>query len=248
MSDQIRELAAWPLDEYPHRPEEVNQPGVPQDHLSAAKVIVGSVSTLAQLPTPPALHALLNQHATRPDLLRETANLPWSLALIDLTHLQTFQRRLTLPIPAAPENTWPALVALNFAQPRTPQYTSNPSGTILTSPDPNLQVSHNPFRIHTGSPFFEVATYRSRWFLRDGYHRAYALLRAGITQVPALLLHARTLHELNANKPPFFPDSVLFGPRPPLVTDFLDDALNITYTRPPHLTTIRVKVESGVPL
>ena len=237
----IRELAAWPLDPYP-RGVALPHQGVSHDHLSKAKVIVG-VGTSAELAVPPALAALLAPHALRPDLLAEANDLPHHLGLIDLTRLQSFQRRLTLPIPPAPANTWPALVTQNFAQPRSPLYTLE--GQTLITTDPNLTVTLNPLRIHTGSPFFEVATYRSRWFLRDGYHRAFAYLRAGITHVPALILQAGTLTELNANKPHFFPESILFSPRPPLVTDFLDDTLNITYNRPPIVRRIRVTVEEG---
>ena len=103
----------------------------------------------------------------------------------------------------------------------------------------------SPIAIHAGSPFFEVAQYRERWFLRDGYHRAYSLLRAGVFRLPAVIVQARTLEELGATRPWFFPEEVLFSPTPPRVTDFLDDELVLEYDRIPLIKTLRVTVEEA---
>lgn len=66
-----------------------------------------------------------------------------------------------------------------------------------------------PFAVDGGSPFFEVAEFGGRWFLRDGYHRAYALLRAGVYRMVAVV-RARTMEELGATEPWFFGEEVLF--------------------------------------
>jgi hypothetical protein len=122
---------------------------------------------------------------------------------------------------------------------------------LIETENPNLQLrslptgSNGPFVLHGGSPFFEVGEYRGRWFLRDGYHRAYALLREGIVRVPAVIVHARTLRELGPVGDWFFAEEILLGERPPLVMDFLDDEMTIVYTRPRMLKTIRITVDES---
>ena len=127
------------------------------------------------------------------------------------------------------------------------------SGQTLTlrSPNPNLHLRPTqnpqfPLEVHAGSPFFEVAFYRNRWFLRDGYHRAHSLLCAGVFLMPAALVYARTLEELGANGPRFFSEETLLSARPPMVTDFLDPALTLEYTRPATVTTLRITWEENI--
>ena len=90
------------------------------------------------------------------------------------------------------------------------------------------------FTVHAGSPFFEVALYRDRWFLRDGYHRAYALLKAGIFKLPAVIVQARTRAELGAVQPWFFSEETLLFVLSTArhLADFLNDALTLDYDRP----------------
>jgi hypothetical protein len=72
------------------------------------------------------------------------------------------------------------------------------------------------------------------------------LLRTGIARVPAVIIHAKTLAELGPVQPWFFSEEILFSVRPPLVTDFLNDALTMTYTRPKLLKRLRVTMEETV--
>jgi hypothetical protein len=102
--------------------------------------------------------------------------------------------------------------------------------------------SSNPIAIHSGSPFFEVAQYRDRWFLRDGYHRAFRCLQAQVFHLPAIIVKARTLEELGAVHPWFFPEEVLLSAAPRVI-DFLDGALVIEYHRSPLIKTLRITVE-----
>ena len=97
-----------------------------------------------------------------------------------------------------------------------------------------------------GSPFIEVACYLGRWFLRDGYHRAYRLLRHNITTIPAIVIQAHSIAQLGAVKPWFFDEPTIFSDTPPLVTDFLNDRLTLQYTRPSLIKTIRVTIETSM--
>jgi hypothetical protein len=250
----VRELAAWDLDPYEYRPHTLDTSKIP-----TASTLVAARSpyqqTNALLPNDPVA---LAAQATREDLQAEMLGLDWTLGIIDLRQLLAFQRRLScnphLPAIVAPQqHDTAALIALSFGDPRptTCDLTRTAAGIFtLHTTDPNLHLrpsgnSASPLIVHGGSPFFEVALYRKRWFLRDGYHRAFALLSAGVFQVPAVIVHTRTLAELGATQPWFFSEETLLGDHPPRVTDFLDDALVLTYDRPALTKTVRVTIEES---
>jgi hypothetical protein len=253
-SVRIRELAGWGLDEDEYRPDCF-------DHrkLVDARSLVGrrppfqTGSALVDVEDS-ALHSRFAGLRMRLDLQEEMAGLVWSLGIVDLRYLLAFQRRLVLsPAPgiALPvADNWPALVDLSFGPRRMVDYNlvRNETTILFQSCNPNLhfRISSDPARpitVQGGSPFFEVARYRDRWFLRDGYHRAYALLRAAIFHIPAVIVEARTIEELGAVHPWFFPEKVLLSSSPPLVTDFLDDALVLEYDRTPLVKTLRLTME-----
>ncbi len=89
---------------------------------------------------------------------------------------------------------------------------------------------------------------RGRWFLRDGYHRAYRLLQDGVYCVPAVVISARTLDELGATEPWFFNEEQLFSCRPPRVLDFLDESMVLRYERAALRKVIRIRVEESFEL
>jgi len=63
-----------------------------------------------------------------------------------------------------------------------------------------------------------------RYFLRDGYHRAYGLLAAGINLAPALVRDYATIEEANMPAGLLSPSTYL-GTRPPLLGDYLDSSV-----------------------
>jgi hypothetical protein len=136
----------------------------------------------------------------------EFNGLDWKLAFVNLEFLIAFQRRL------------------GFEE-----------GKQIRIPDPDdsegLLDLAIPTRGRTSNPFIEVARYRDRWFLRDGYHRSFLLRRHGIRNVPAVVIETRTLEELGAIGHKFFPEEILFSERPPMVCDFLKESLTIRYVR-----------------
>ena len=82
--------------------------------------------------------------------------------------------------------------------------------------------------VHFGLPFVQIAELNGRWFVRDGNHLCYGLLRRGATEIPCVFVRARNFQELGANNPAFFRQEVIFGDRPPFLRDFLDDAVTKT--------------------
>jgi hypothetical protein len=258
---QVRELVGWGVDDNDYRP----QLNALTPAIERARCAVGACETYTpaepvQTDWPAFFADLLSTQIHRRDLQSEMHGLDWSAGVVDLRCLLAFQRRLIFdehfsqPEVPAPED-WAALIALAFGPPVAIAYstrTANTSELVLQSENPNLQIRPSIesnrvlFEIHGGSPFFEVAEYRGRWFLRDGYHRAYHLLRANIAYFPAVIIRAKTLVELGPVQPWFFSEEVLFSSHPPRLTDFLDDNLVVEYLRPRLLKTLRVTIEESV--
>jgi len=99
--------------------------------------------------------------------------------------------------------------------------------------------------VFRSSPFFGVAQYRERWFLRDGRHRAFRCLKAGISHLSAVIVRAQTVEQLGAVHPWFFPEEVLFSGAPPGAIDFINDALVIEYNRASLSKMLRNLVEEA---
>jgi hypothetical protein len=259
-SVRIRELAGWTLDDDEYRPTTYDR----SKHSCAQQAVFRRVSfesssVLLEDDTV-AIQDLLARYLSRADLLAEMTGLTWSLGIIDLRGLIAFQRRIAFSSTRAPSPTphaddWPALATVSFGASKPPEYElirkPDSNTIVLRSCNPNLSLRlvddlSSPVSVYAGSPFFEVAQYRDRWFLRDGYHRAYDLLRANIFRVPAVIVYARTLDELGATQPWFFNEETLFSATPPRVLDFLDDALVLEYSRPLLVKTVSVTIEESL--
>jgi hypothetical protein len=251
---RMRELAAWGLDQDEHRPA---------DYLGDPAIACAFVNDRApfELRSPlvessdDELQELFAEQEARVDFQAEMTGLDWSLGVVDLRLLLAFQRRVVIdpvfansPMPASDD--WAGLMGLSFGE-RKPiicDAVHSEASVEFRAFNSNLHFrftgdSSNPIAIHTGSPFFEVAQYRERWFLRDGYHRAFRCLKAGISHLPAVIVRAQTLEQLGAVQPWFFPEEVLFSSRPPWAIDFLNDALVIEYNRAPLSKMLRITVE-----
>jgi hypothetical protein len=256
---RIRELAAWGFDNDEYRPAHYRgNPNVARAFV-ADRVPFELRFPLVD-PDDYGLQELFAEQEARVDLQAEMAGLDWSLGVVDLRLLLAFQRRIIIdpdgancPIPASDD--WVGLVDLCFGRPKPIACDSvrNDASVVFRSANSNLHFrftgdSSNPIAIHSGSPFFEVAQYRERWFLRDGYHRAFRCLKAGIFHLPAVIVRAQTVEQLGAVHPWFFSEAVLFSDTPPWVHDFLNDMLVIEYHRAPLRKILRITVEESYTL
>jgi hypothetical protein len=269
----VHELIAWGLDEYEYRYSGAHLSEGQFAAISdqAARTLSeqssdDSSEVLLKEETRKIQH-LLAAHSQRVELRHEYEGLEWTLGVVDLRHVLAFQRRLVFdpefelsPVPK--QEDWPALVSFSLGSARSVAYSMVSRKTddrgvefCLQSNNPDLQLrpvvgaqpdEARPFSLYGGSPFFEVAEFRQRWFLRDGYHRAYRLLRAGVHRVPAVVIHARTMDEVGATQPWFFNEEPLFSSRPPRVVDFLDDDLVLRYQRQRFRKTIRIRIEESL--
>jgi len=90
---------------------------------------------------------------------------------------------------------------------------------------PPLKAQAVTFFVTMGSSYLTAARYKGRIFLRDGYHRATALLNKGVTAVPCIFIEARTFEEVAAPGGGFLSYETVFGTHPPLLPDFWDAAV-----------------------
>jgi hypothetical protein len=269
----VHELIAWELDEYPYRDaamslkreefaEKIEQA---QERLAERECHANNPALLAT--ESESINHLLVECSGRSDLQAEYEGLDWTLGVVDLRRLLAFQRRLIFSArqraPHIPRHDdWTQLLSFTTGPRRSTahHFVANHSATgdldiSLLSSNPDLQLRWSPSKdpsgylplsLHGGSPFFEVAELRGHWFLRDGYHRAYRLLQAGVYRVPAVIIHARTIGELGATKPWFFSEEQLFSARPPRVTDFLNEDMVMRYERTALRKVIRIRVEESL--
>jgi hypothetical protein len=73
--------------------------------------------------------------------------------------------------------------------------------------------------------FLLVVRSQGRYLLRDGYHRAYGLLRRGIAVVPAFVREFAPHENPGLDNPNLLSSAVYFGERPPLLPDYADDTV-----------------------
>jgi hypothetical protein len=269
----VHELIAWELDKYPHR---LAGSGLSEGQLAkeigrAKQKLTerGCYEPLEVLLEKEAarIQHLFAAHTQRTDLQDEYEGLEWTVGVVDLRHVLAFQRRLVfapelraLQVPK--QEDWPALLSFSFGPARSIEYrmtlherdgqasefnlqSDNPDLQLRSVPDTKVQSS-GLFSLYGGCPFFEVAEFRGRWFLRDGYHRAYHLLRAGVYCLPAVVIRARAIDEVGATQSWFFNEEQLFSSHPPRVMDFLDDDLVLRYQRPRFKKTLRIRIDESL--
>jgi hypothetical protein len=121
----------------------------------------------------------------------------------------------------------------------------------ISSPSPNLRITGTfagevkpdvvgfGFLLEILTSFVSVAEFRGRWVLRDGYHRTYRLLAAGVTRVPAFV--RRFGDDESLFRSGMLPEDAYRGERPPTLADYHDDAVAGDVAYAPSDTTIRVQ-------
>jgi hypothetical protein len=217
---------------------------------------------------PPGFAGALEELASTPEVQAAMGNLDWSMGFADPTRgVLSSVRAVDLDRAAALVDGVDleprSLVDLCLPTPRSATVEGAIDAFQMTfttsSMEPNLRIAgfevaavqeaggqvHQVMgvRLASGPSFVQLAEYRGRWLLRDGYHRVVELLRRSVTRVPCVVIRARTFEETGAGRPGLFGYETLFGPRPPLVTDFLDDDLSADAATSATLRVIRVRAE-----
>jgi hypothetical protein len=170
----------------------------------------------------------------------------WSVELVDLTRVCAFQPLVfsdqaeervqnvnAHDLASIASVTLPVLTDTQMPI----QFDNVHQSWLVSSGNPNLRIvgAVGPFVQMPGAPpvlgfavavtpsFLQVGRHRGRHYLRDGYHRAYGLLRRGITVVPAFVRDITAFEELVPDPRMMLPQDSYQGQRPPLLVDYLDD-------------------------
>jgi hypothetical protein len=175
----------------------------------------------------------------------------WRLGLVDLSRVCAAQPVVFIDGPEMIDtNNPPSVAALaNITLPLTSQHEFNvqPDQTralwSITSMNPNLRVFGNiagpptpgqapwfGFAVAATPSMMQVVRNRGRYILRDGYHRAVSLLAHGITIVPAFIWDDSVVEQVLP--PGMLPQNAYWGPRPPVLLDYLDDEVADTVNLP----------------
>ena len=129
-------------------------------------------------------------------------------------------------------------------------------GVIISSPDLNLslmgagviegqndlgdKIKSATLSFGCLQSYVRIVHFGGRYFVRDGYHRIYALKQKGFTHVPAIVIESTNPAEVI---PPgnLFPLPTVLSDNPPLFSDFDDNAVDVKI--PKLNKVIRVRFE-----
>ncbi len=192
----------------------------------------------------------------RPELQVDFSGHTMELCVVDLRKILAFQKNVRLPgvegqIAISPENKAEILsiclpesqtddelvwsldgdgkgVTLSSFNPNFKVYGAH-MGTVSIPSSPDLPaVQRSAISISYGIPisYLHVAEYDGRYFLRDGYHRAVGLLKAGVNEVPCVLIRAANIQQVFSAAGNFLSPEVIMGTHPPLLADFLDNGVS----------------------
>ena len=182
------------------------------------------------------------------------------IALVDLRRVCAAQPMVftdtELPDEIDPEDL-EALAAITLRPPAALEvpadYNKERNTWILTPPNPNFRLLKEyqasvgtgtialGFSLRHFGSFLQAVRYRDRYILRDGYHRAVALLARGISVVPALV------KEFDSIDPHFrknmLPSEAYLGRHAPLLPDYLDDAVSAGVDLPSMRRLIMIQAQ-----
>jgi hypothetical protein len=168
-------------------------------------------------------------------------------AMVDLTHIVAFQQFVDTQFSTETagrelDEQNDLLAKVKLCLPR--DFNANVNITVdqatlsttLSSLSRNLnivgmQAVQNPgqpfalsYLVALGGNWVQVIEFEGRYFLKNGYHRAWLLRNRGDQAVPALVTKANTVEEIGTG-PGFFAPALILSERPPLFRHFFDGRL-----------------------
>ena len=209
-------------------------------------------------PCPQALHAhraALYGH----ERFRVFRDESWEIAIVDLTRVCVVQHTVGTEADARIQRLdggdLQALADITLPIP-TPQslsyqVDSQRNVAVLSSPDGNLRVvgfaAHQVprgtlmgFIVEIATSYLQIAEVGGRFVLRDGNNRAAALVKRGITQVPALVRSFGQGEDLGIPKGVLAPATYL-GERPPTPVDYWDPAVSVAVSVQPRRKLVLIQ-------
>lgn len=172
-------------------------------------------------------------------------------ALLELASIHCFQTQLnaeyiktlveSAPEPEDTEATVKFCLPTKEERPKTQMLASvNPTSNTFSAVTENLdlrivgnvqgedQVSGRKFfgfAYGFGLPQISVVEYKGLFMIKNGYHRAYALLKKGHKFLPCLLLSTDSFQSTGAQLPGFFSIDLLTSDKCPVLSDFGTEAV-----------------------
>jgi hypothetical protein len=182
----------------------------------------------------------------------------WRIALVDLRRVCAVQPTIftDVELPDVDPDDLESIARVTLRLPSPQQFRAryddaNRTWTVPVE-SPNLRISRQfqtelepgeigfGFAVRLSSSYLRVARLRDRYLMRDGYHRALALLGRGINVVPALVGEFVTPRELQLGRG-MLPSEIWTGSRPPLLPDFLDDDVSAAVLLPARRRVIVIQ-------
>lgn len=173
-------------------------------------------------------------------------DLKWSWKLVEIDPLLAFQfhvdieRAASLCVSLGGARTVRAMLPIclpeTLGEPPPPRISAQENAIYISASSLNwrkLQAGNlgrdNNQRFVTGmawgvgSPLLQVIRYEGRCYLRNGYHRAFGLRQAGLTEMPCLLLEATDFRQVVDRPQGFFQQELLESDDPPTLLHFSED-------------------------
>jgi len=166
----------------------------------------------------------------------------WRVAIADLTRVCAIQPHVSTDdalqraegvtrddIRAVAQVTLP----VDSSTPIAAAFNEDKKAWVFSSANPNLRVFGQAqgqlpvapifgFAVGVSLSFMQVASFNGRLLLRDGYHRAYGLLRRGITRAPVFVREFERFEDMRLPSG-MLPQDAYLGLRPPMLADYLND-------------------------
>ena len=195
----------------------------------------------------------------------------YSLALVEIGNLHSFQPNLNLeyidrlmekaPAPGDMAGLLKFCLPVRAELPKSAALGNfNPSSNTFTLTSENLDLrilgsvqGEEPttgrnffgFAYGAGLPQMSVVEYQGVYMIKNGYHRAYALLESGHTSLPCLLLRTDNYAATGAVGPGFFSIDIMMSDRSPVLSDFSSRAA-VEYERRPLRVIVSIHAEMQI--
>lgn len=192
--------------------------------------------------------ALLQAEPTFPEHLQGMKSIRF--ALVELAKVHCFQLNLNTeyveslvqkaPDPSDLEGTVKFCLPLRDEMAKTQVLSSfNPTSNTFSAVTQNLDlriagniqgedpVTHRPFAgfvYSFGLPQMSVVEYKGMFLMKNGHHRAYALLKKGHKFLPCYLLSTDSYQMTGGQAPGFLPFDLMLSDRSPILSDFMTPA------------------------
>jgi len=246
---QARDVAEW-VAEIP--------PGIAAhseaiEHARRARIAVASrppngTQTNPTVAVPKTLDAHLEKLRQVPDYIAMLTQ-GFTVAVADLAELYALQPNVSIDqaaqrVATIDPDDLAALASLTLPisspAPISVHFDESEQTWAFSSPDPNLRILGRfnaelepagygfGFSIGVVPSFMQVTCFRNRYFLRDGYHRAYGLLANGVRFIPVMMRDCRSDSEF-ALPAGMLTQVIVLGERAPRLVDFFDDDVSATF-------------------